>query len=78
VPDWKPEIRQRLAGLKLEPTREAAIVEELAQFALDFGRELAKVGWIESLTTNIKNSVPSGCVAHTDTFEIIEIMSSLL
>jgi putative ABC transport system permease protein len=31
MPDWKPEIRQRLAGLKLAPTREAAIVEELAQ-----------------------------------------------
>jgi len=31
LPDWKPEIRRRLANLKLEPTREAAIVEELAQ-----------------------------------------------
>jgi putative ABC transport system permease protein len=35
VPDWKPEIRQRLVGLKLEPTREAAIVEELAQYLDD-------------------------------------------
>jgi hypothetical protein len=31
MPDWKPEIRRRLAGLKLDPTREAAIVEELTQ-----------------------------------------------
>jgi len=31
VPDWESEIRGRLAGLKLEPAREAAIVEELAQ-----------------------------------------------
>ena len=31
MPDWGPEIRLRLASLKLEPTREAAIVEELAQ-----------------------------------------------
>src|SRR5215470_16020480 len=31
MPDWKSEIRQRLASLKLAPTREAAIVEELAQ-----------------------------------------------
>src|SRR5262249_24835642 len=30
MPDWKPEIRRRLAGLQLEPVREAAIVEELA------------------------------------------------
>jgi predicted permease len=29
--DWKPEIRQRLASLNLEPTREAAIVEEFSQ-----------------------------------------------
>ncbi|MGE0128691.1 MAG: ADOP family duplicated permease [Blastocatellales bacterium] len=29
--NWKPEIGRRLANLKLEPTREAAIVEELAQ-----------------------------------------------
>src|SRR5262249_269046 len=31
VPEWKDEIRRRLASLKLEPTREAEIVEELAQ-----------------------------------------------
>jgi putative ABC transport system permease protein len=30
MPDWKTEIRRRLASLKLEPKREAAIVEELA------------------------------------------------
>src|SRR5262245_41913046 len=31
MPEWKEEIRQRLAPLKLEPAREAAIVEELSQ-----------------------------------------------
>jgi len=31
MPDWKPEIRWRLADLQLAPVREAAIVEELAQ-----------------------------------------------
>jgi putative ABC transport system permease protein len=30
VPEWKPEIRQRLVGLQLAPAHEAAIVEELA------------------------------------------------
>src|SRR5437868_3062021 len=40
VPDWKSEIRQRLAGLRLEPTREAEIVEELAQHLDDRYEEL--------------------------------------
>jgi putative ABC transport system permease protein len=31
MPDWKPEIRKRLAGAALTPTRENAIIEELAQ-----------------------------------------------
>ncbi|MCP9495921.1 MAG: ABC transporter permease [Pyrinomonadaceae bacterium MAG19_C2-C3] len=31
MPDWKEEIRRRLSGLRLSPTREAEIVEELAQ-----------------------------------------------
>jgi hypothetical protein len=32
MPDWKNEIRERLAGLELAPMREDAIVEELAQY----------------------------------------------
>ncbi|HEX8354310.1 MAG TPA: ABC transporter permease, partial [Pyrinomonadaceae bacterium] len=35
MPDWKSEIRGRLSGLKLRPTREAEIVEELAQHLED-------------------------------------------
>jgi hypothetical protein len=31
MPEWKQEIRRRLANLKLAPPREAAIVEELSQ-----------------------------------------------
>jgi len=44
MPNWKQEIRQRLAGLKLEPTREAAIVEELAQHLDDCYAELLASG----------------------------------
>jgi putative ABC transport system permease protein len=44
MPDWKPEIRRRLAGLKLEPTREAAIVEELSQHLEDCYRALLARG----------------------------------
>src|SRR5262245_8798031 len=32
MPEWKQEIRRRLAGVKLEPAREAAIIEEFAQY----------------------------------------------
>jgi predicted permease len=44
VPDWKKEIRERLAGLRLAPTREAEIVEELAQYLDDCYEELLAVG----------------------------------
>ncbi len=44
MPDWKPEIRQRLAGLQLAPTREASIVEELAQDLDDCYAELLSGG----------------------------------
>ncbi len=39
MPDWKHEIRQRLAGLRLEPAREAEIVEELSQHLDDYYAE---------------------------------------
>src|SRR5215831_8122642 len=48
VPDWKPEIRRRLAGLQLAPTREAAIVEELAQYLDDYYAELLAGGATEA------------------------------
>jgi putative ABC transport system permease protein len=39
IPDWKLEIRQRLINLKLEPAREAAIVEELTCHLDEFYEE---------------------------------------
>lgn len=44
MPDWKEEIRRRLSRLNLEPTREAAIVEELAQHLEDRYAELLAGG----------------------------------
>ena len=44
MPDWKKEIRERLAGLRLAPTREAEIVEELAQYLEDCYEELLANG----------------------------------
>src|SRR5262245_41889622 len=48
MPDWKPEIRRRLQGLQLTPAREAAIVEELAQYLDDRQAELLAGGVIEA------------------------------
>ncbi|HLL74582.1 MAG TPA: ABC transporter permease [Pyrinomonadaceae bacterium] len=47
MPDWKPEIRRRLSGLSLAPTREAEIVEELAQHLDDRYEELLRGGATE-------------------------------
>ena len=44
MPDWKKEIRDRLAGLRLAPIREAEIVEELALYLEDSYEELLAGG----------------------------------
>jgi predicted permease len=44
MPDWKKEISERLAGSRLAPTREAEIVEELAQYLEDCYDELLADG----------------------------------
>jgi predicted permease len=48
MPEWNEEIRKRLASLKLAPTREAEIVEELAQHVEDRYRELLTGGTAEA------------------------------
>ena len=47
MPEWKPEILRRLAPLKLSPTREAEIADELAQHLEDRYRELIETGQSE-------------------------------
>ena len=43
MPDWKDEIRKRLANARIEPAREGEIVEELAQHLDDiYQRAIAK------------------------------------
>src|SRR5262245_16015031 len=44
MPDWKQHVRPRLSGLRLTPTREAEIVEELSQHLDDRYRELIAGG----------------------------------
>src|SRR4030095_2709355 len=48
MPDWKQEINERLAGLNLEHSREAAVVEELAQYLDDHYAELLASGATEA------------------------------
>ena len=48
MPDWKPEIRRRLARLQLAPARENAIVEELAQHLDESYAELLAGGVSEA------------------------------
>jgi putative ABC transport system permease protein len=47
MPDWKPEILRRLAPLKLAHTREAEIVEEIAQHLDDRYHDLLTTGLTE-------------------------------
>ena len=44
MPDWAPEVRTRLSSLRLSPTRESEIVEELSQHLDDRWRELIAGG----------------------------------
>src|ERR1041385_5382349 len=44
MPDWKTEIRRRMARLKLAPARESEIVEELDQHLDDRYQELLAEG----------------------------------
>jgi putative ABC transport system permease protein len=60
MPDWKAEIRQRLASLKLKPTREAEIVEELAQHLDDRYRELLARGATDDQASRVALAELSG------------------
>jgi hypothetical protein len=44
MPDWKPEIEQRLNPQKLPPLREASIVEEISTYLDDCYSELLASG----------------------------------
>ena len=44
MPEWADEVRARLASLRLSPTREAEIVEELSQHLDDRYHELIAGG----------------------------------
>jgi putative ABC transport system permease protein len=72
MPEWKQEIRRRLADLKLDPTREVAIVEELEQHLADYYSEVLSGGATEaeayrrSLVELEKNDVLWRELRHSD------------
>ena len=53
MPDWTPHIRSRLASLRLSPSRENEIVEELSQHLEDRWRELVAGGASEDEATKL-------------------------
>lgn len=53
MPDWRPEIKRRLAGLNLEPTREAAILEELSQDLDDCYAEFLASGATKAVASQL-------------------------
>jgi predicted permease len=53
MPDWKPQIRSRLASLRLSPSRENEIIEELSQHLEDHWRELVAGGASEDEATKL-------------------------
>ena len=44
MPEWGPDVRARLSKVRLSPTRESEIVEELSQHLEDRWRELVAQG----------------------------------
>src|SRR5215203_5446427 len=53
MPDWTQHVRPRLSGLRLSPTREAEIVEELSQHLDDRYRELIAGGMSSDEATRV-------------------------
>ena len=53
MPDWKPHIRSRLGSLRLSPSRESEIIEELSQHLEDRWRELVAAGASEDDATKL-------------------------
>lgn len=69
MPEWKEPIRARLAGLKLSPTRELEIVEELAQHAEDRYIELRNDGVTEDEARRISLEETTGRELHAAALE---------
>jgi predicted permease len=53
MPDWKPAIREQLERLRLEPTRELEIIEEISQHFDDQYKDLVSGGASESEAARI-------------------------
>jgi putative ABC transport system permease protein len=53
MPDWAHQVRPRLSALRLSPTRETEIVDELSQHLDDRWREL-----VAGASSDVSSSAP--------------------
>jgi len=63
MPDWRQEIRRRLAGLRLEPSREDEIVEELSQHLDDCYAERLSAGATDEAACRAALAAELGSIA---------------
>ncbi len=72
MPDWNEAVRKQLAGLRLAPTREAEIIEELAAHAADRYVELQNGGASEADARRIALDELSGHQLLTSELHAVE------
>lgn len=72
MPEWKDEIRRRLAGLKIEPTRESEIVEELSRHLEDRYAELLAGGAVDEEAHRAALAELSDCKVLTQELNRVE------
>ncbi len=63
MPDWKSEIRPRLAGLNLEAAQELEIIEEISEHLDDHYRDLLATGVAEEEASRLVREELSGSAA---------------
>jgi len=72
MPEWKEQIRQRIASLGLTPTREGEIAEELAQHLDDRYEELLSTGMVEEQASRVVLAELSNTNALIEELRLVE------
>ena len=77
MPDWRPEIRARLTGVRLSPAREAEIIEELSQHLEDRWREQVAAGADPEVELEPRNAATMAAVLLIDRALSAEFVGSV-